>query len=93
MKSAPILDNEPARLEALHRYHILDTEPEENFDELTELAAIICNTPVATITLIDEKREWYKSKVGGTDEAPPASLVHYLVWVQISSIYNSAEIM
>ena len=68
MKSSPIPDNELARLKALHRYHILDTEPEENFDELTELAAIICNTPVATITLIDEKREWYKSKVGVTDE-------------------------
>ena len=68
MKPSPIPDNESERLETLRSYHILDTEPEENFDELTELAAIICNTPVATITLIDEKREWYKSKVGFTDK-------------------------
>ena len=68
MKSAQIPANEMARLEALRRYQILDTLPEPVFDELTNLAAIVCEVPVATITLIDKDREWFKSKFGITDE-------------------------
>ena len=55
---------ETARLQALREYAIMDTEPEETYDELTRLAAQICEVPVATISLIDENRQWYKSKVG-----------------------------
>src|SRR6476469_4498451 len=57
-------DNEAARLEALRQYHILDTEPEQAFDDLVHLAAYICKTPIASITLIDTERQWFKSKVG-----------------------------
>jgi PAS domain S-box-containing protein len=56
--------NETARLKSLQEYAILDTDPEESFDELTRLAARICGVPVATISLIDANRQWYKSKVG-----------------------------
>jgi PAS domain S-box-containing protein len=56
--------NETARLKALEQYAIMDTEPEESFDELTRLAARICDVPVATISLVDASRQWYKSKVG-----------------------------
>jgi PAS domain S-box-containing protein len=56
--------DEIARLKALREYVIMDTEPEETYDELTRLAAQICGVPVATISLIDETRQWYKSKVG-----------------------------
>lgn len=56
--------DEPARLAALRRYRILDTEPEQAFDDLAMLASHICGTPMATITLVDEKRQWFKSEVG-----------------------------
>ncbi|RYE94460.1 MAG: response regulator [Myxococcales bacterium] len=56
--------NEPARLEALQRYAVLDTLPEQAFDDLTQLAALICQAPVALISLTDARRQWFKARVG-----------------------------
>jgi anti-sigma regulatory factor (Ser/Thr protein kinase) len=56
--------DEQARLAALRRYRILDTEPERAFDDLALLASQSCGTPIALITLVDEDRQWFKSRVG-----------------------------
>jgi len=56
--------NETQRLETLRGYEILDTKPEAAFDDLTLLAAYVCQTPVALISLIDAGRQWFKSKIG-----------------------------
>jgi len=57
-------NNEAARLEALGEYQILDTEPEEVYDNIVKLAAFICDTPIAFVNFIDEHRHWFKAKVG-----------------------------
>ena len=51
-------------MEALRQYGVLDTIPEQAFDDLTLLAAHICQTPVALISLVDSERQWFKSRVG-----------------------------
>jgi PAS domain S-box-containing protein len=58
--------HELLRLAALKSYDLLDTLDEEEFDRLTELAAIICGVPISLISLVDERRQWFKSRVGIT---------------------------
>lgn len=66
--------NEAARLEALEKYAILDTDPEHSFDDLTLLASFICKTPIALISLVDEDRQWFKSRVGLTASQTPREI-------------------
>ncbi|SKA92254.1 PAS domain S-box-containing protein [Prosthecobacter debontii] len=61
---APIPEDEDERLAILREYEILDTPPEEAFDGLAQLAAHICQAPIALVSLIDENRQWFKSQVG-----------------------------
>jgi PAS domain S-box-containing protein len=56
--------NEEARLEALRELEILDTAPEPEFDDLALIASQICDTPISMISLIDQDRQWFKSKIG-----------------------------
>jgi hypothetical protein len=69
----PVPANEAARLRTLRAYKIPDTKPEERFDELTQLAALICGTPISLISLIDTDRQWFKSRFGlDLEETPRA---------------------
>jgi len=64
VKPAPIPPDEDERLAALLEYGILDTEPEEDYDEIVRLAAHVCNVPIAGISLLDAERQWFKASVG-----------------------------
>ena len=63
---AALPPNEVQRLEALRGYNLLDTAPEATFDDIALLAAHICGTPIALMTLVDSDRQWFKAKVGLT---------------------------
>lgn len=64
-------NNEKKRLEALHSYNVLDTFAEKDFDDITNLAADLCQTPICLISLVDEDRQWFKSNHGiGIRETP-----------------------
>jgi anti-sigma regulatory factor (Ser/Thr protein kinase) len=79
--------NEKARLQALHQYKILDTDPEKAFDDLTILAAHICETPVALISLIDSERQWFKSRVGIDVTETPREVSFCAVAIQQPNLY------
>jgi signal transduction histidine kinase/ActR/RegA family two-component response regulator len=64
MKIAPPTEDEATRLKTLYDYDVLDSQAEKIFDDLTQLAAQICDTPITLISLVDANRQWFKSKVG-----------------------------
>jgi PAS domain S-box-containing protein len=71
MNAADLSDREARRLEALYRYEILDTPREAVFDEIAQLAAEICGTPIGVVNLIGEGRQFFKAEVGlGVRETP-----------------------
>jgi signal transduction histidine kinase len=61
---APVPADEPARLAALHDAQVLDTPPEEDFDDIALLASEICQTPMGMVSLVDRDRQWVKAKIG-----------------------------
>ena len=67
-------EREIERLKSLLSYNIIDTLKEKEFDKLAQLASIICETPIALISLIDDKRQWYKAKIGIDIEEMPKEL-------------------
>jgi GAF domain-containing protein len=64
MTTPPLPDDEAERLKVLADCAILDTPPEQAFDDLAHLAAYVCGTPMALVSLIDANRQWFKSRVG-----------------------------
>lgn len=71
MNVAPLPPHEPARLAALHSLGLLDTLPEQAFDDLTRLAAHLCDAPIALVSLVDAERQWFKSTFGVTTVETP----------------------
>lgn len=71
---APIPANDEARLVALRRYAVLDTGPEPSFDEIAQLAAELCDTPMAFVSLVDEQREYFKAAVGSDLSESPRDI-------------------
>jgi signal transduction histidine kinase len=61
---APLPDDEHSRLAALHDAQVLDTAPEQDFDDIALLASEICGTPMGVVSLIDADRQWFKAKIG-----------------------------
>ncbi|MCP9834554.1 MULTISPECIES: sensor domain-containing diguanylate cyclase [unclassified Cyanobium] len=64
MPAYPIPDNEALRQAALDEHHILDTEPDEDFNRITRLASQMLGVPIALISLVDRQRQWFLSRVG-----------------------------
>ncbi|HEX4378408.1 MAG TPA: GAF domain-containing protein [Candidatus Acidoferrum sp.] len=74
--------NDRERVAALQKYDILDSEPEQAFDDLTLLASIVCKTPIALISLVDEDRQWFKSKVGMKPSETPRDIAFCSVAIE-----------
>lgn len=70
----PTPADEPGRLAALLEFELLDTPAEQMFDNITALAAQICGTPIALISLVDAERQWFKSRVGLDASETPREL-------------------
>jgi GAF domain-containing protein len=86
--NAPTLQKDDAgRVAALEKYAILDTDPEQTFDDLTLLASFICKTPIALISLVDEKRQWFKSRVGITDSETSRDIAFCSRAIQQSDLF------
>lgn len=63
--------NDSERLITLKEFNILDTLPEVDFDDIAELASVLCGTPVSMISSLDTHRQWYKAKTGISDNESP----------------------
>jgi signal transduction histidine kinase len=75
----PVPPDERERLAALRDLHVMDTPPEDDFDQIVALASRICGTSMSLVSLIDEDRQWYKAKIG-TDEVESARDVSFCAY-------------
>ncbi len=80
--------NEQQRLRVLRAYGILDSAPEEMFDEITSLTAAICQAPIALVSLLDESRQWFKSRIG-----MPQQELHREASTFCSHLLDGAELL
>lgn len=86
MIRSELIDNE-ARLAALHGLGLLDTTSEEEYDELAQLAAEVCDTPMSLISLVDKRRQWFKAAVGVTVRETPTDVSFCAHTIQMPEIF------
>ncbi len=94
MPKAELPPHESRRLANLREYQILDSPQEQGFDDLVRLAAYVCNTPTALISLIDSERQWFKAKVGmeaSETDRDQAFCAHAILDPQQPLIVNDAS--
>ena len=94
MIAPPLPANEAGRLAALDSYAILDTAPEQAYDDFTQLAARICGVPIALISLVDQDRQWFKSRIGLDPPSTPreqAFCAHAIVDNQLLVVPDAAD--
>lgn len=94
MITAHIPENEADRLKELQRLDILDTLPEEEYDDLVKLASIICQSPMSLVSLVDSQRQWFKARLGIDDSETHrdfAFCAHAILDSELMVVSNAVE--
>lgn len=91
MLAAPLPPNEAERLRALLALGLLDTAPEERFDRITRIAARLFDMPIVLFTLVDARRQWFKSRIGTDETETPRDIAfcaHTILQDDVMQIRN-----